>query len=139
MNWKINNLPDFVMEWRKRQLRFLSNRDKSGGKIKDGFILEDYAVVVSLTKKSAMGQKRALQGPGKTHRTVLKGLECVRLQRHWEHGHESTSWGQVNFFYSCLYLSWFTFFFLLYYMFILYSLSFFLQRFWIYTLKRWAV
>ena len=58
MNWKINSLPDIVVEGRKSHLRFLGNRDKSEGKIKDDFILEDYAVFVSLRKKHIIGLKR---------------------------------------------------------------------------------
>lgn len=43
------------MEERKSHLRFLGIRDKLEGK-KDDFILEDYAMVMSLTK-SIMGTK----------------------------------------------------------------------------------
>lgn len=47
-----------MVEGRKNHLRFLCNRDKSEGKIKDDFNLEDYAVVVSLRKKRIIGLKR---------------------------------------------------------------------------------
>lgn len=60
INWKINSLPDIVVEGRKNHLRFLWNRDKSEGKIKDDFILEDCAVVVSLRKKHIIGLKSLL-------------------------------------------------------------------------------
>lgn len=60
INWKINSLPDIVVEGRKNHLRFLWNRDKSEGKIKDDFILEDCAVVVSLRKKRIIGLKSLL-------------------------------------------------------------------------------
>lgn len=55
MNWKINSLPDILVEGKKSHLRFLHNRDKSEGRIKDDFISEDYAM---LKKNSIMGLKK---------------------------------------------------------------------------------
>jgi len=85
VNWKINNLPDILMDGKKSQ-RFLANRDKSEGTIKDDLILEDYGCVYLggyscvLNNKSVKGHNRVYyRAAGGTHRIAIKDLGVCEI------------------------------------------------------------